>query len=183
MDTENNKQELKLTLDLPASVNSIYGTNKFGGFYLKKKGKDYKTKMTKYIKEECKKQGWSKTLDNEFIYMDEIVYFNRKGRDSDNLKKLQQDCITESESVWMDDALCLPRTNRIYIDKKNPRIEVVISKAPFVGVFDNQVHFESFREDCINCKRYKNNCSILRELTEGRIREEVDSNFKCSKCK
>lgn len=161
-------------------MNSIYGTNKFGTFYLKKKGKDYKKKMIEYILGEVEKQSWIKPVDT-FLYMDEIVYFNRKGRDADNLKKLQQDSITESGVVWEDDSLALPRTNRILIDKYNPRVEVVISEAPFVGVFDNQEHYESFEGKCKDCKRYKNNCSILRELTEGRIHIEVDKDFNCNK--
>ena len=79
--TISNEQQLLLTLDLPDSVNSIYGTNKFGSFYLKKKGKDYKKKMIKYIKEEVKKQGWIKSSSEEYVYMKEVIYFNRKGRD------------------------------------------------------------------------------------------------------
>lgn len=176
-----NGQELRLTLDLPASVNSIYGTNRFGAFYLKKHGRDYKTKMTKYIIKEVKKQGWTKTLENEFVYMDETIYFNRKGRDADNIKKLQQDCITDTDCVWSDDALCLPRTERIYIDKDSPRVEIVMTRAPFIGVFDNKAHYNKFVDKCKECKRYKNNCSILREITEGRIREEIDEDFNCSK--
>lgn len=99
----------------------------------------------------------------------------------DNLKKLQQDCITESLVVWSDDSWALPRTNRVYIDKDNPRIEVVISVAPFIGIFDNEKHFNQFVNNCKTCKRYKNNCSILREVSEGRIHIEVDDDFNCSK--
>lgn len=167
-------------MDLPDSVNSIYGRNKFGSTFLKKKGKDYKLKMINYIVKEVERQSWIMPKDR-FLYMDEIVYMNRKGRDPDNLKKLQQDCITESLVVWLDDSWALPRTNRVYIDKDNPRIEVVISVAPFVGIFENQTHYDSFVNNCKTCKRYKNNCSILREVSESRIHIEVDDDFNCSK--
>ena len=91
--------QLKLTLPLPKSVNHIYGRNKFGSTYLKKEGKDYKREVGKYIKEEVEKQGWTKLLEGEYCYLDEIVYMNVKGRDADNTKKLLQDAITEAERV------------------------------------------------------------------------------------
>lgn len=81
-------RQLKLTLDLPQSVNSIYGRNKFGSTYLKKEGKNYKKRMIKYIREEASEQKWNK-VEGKFLYMDEIIYSNRKGRDPDNFKKLQ----------------------------------------------------------------------------------------------
>lgn len=69
-----------MTLELPQSVNSIYGRNKFGSTYLKKEGKDYKKRMIKYIEGEVAKQGWDK-VEDRFLYMDEVIYSNRKGRD------------------------------------------------------------------------------------------------------
>ena len=81
-------RQLKLTLDLPQSVNSIYGRNKFGSTYLKKEGKNYKKRMIKYIREEASEQKWNK-VEGKFLYMDEVIYSNRKGRDPDNFKKLQ----------------------------------------------------------------------------------------------
>ena len=138
--------------------------------------------MIKYIKEEVKRQQWNK-VDGRFLYMDEIIYSNRKGRDSDNFKKLQQDCITESEVVWKDDSWCLPRTERLYIDSENPRIEIVITPTSFVGIFDNSEQLERFESNCIKCTRYTNNCSILRKATEGRIQNEIDDKLICSEFK
>ena len=57
----------------------------------------------------------------------------------------------------------------------------MLSIAPFIGVFDNKEHYDGFESNCKTCKRYKNNCSILRELTEGRIHIEVDEDFNCNK--
>lgn len=166
------KQKLFLTLDLPASVNSIYGRNKFGGTYLKKEGKEYKEDMVMRVIDEVSRQGWVKPEDR-FIYMDEVVYFNRAGRDVDNLKKLQQDAITESRVVWSDDSWTLPRTERTFIDKHNPRIELVLSIAPFIGIFNNKEALISFESKCKTCRRYSNNCSILRKAKENRIQKEI----------
>lgn len=166
-------KQLKLILDLPPSVNHIYGRNmKFNTVYLKKEGKEYKKKMIQYILEEIKKQEWIKA-ENQFLYMDEIVFSNKKGRDSDNLKKLQQDCITESGVVWTDDTWCLPRTQRILIDKNNPRIELTITPCEFIGIFDNQHQLQEFKQQCEVCKRYKRNCSILKNALDGRIQDEI----------
>lgn len=138
--------------------------------------------MTKYIKEEVKKQSWDK-IEGRFLHMDEVIYSNRKGRDPDNFKKLQQDCITESEVVWCDDSYCLPRTQRLYIDSMNPRIELVITPTEFVGIFDNKEIAKSFEDRCRDCTRYKNNCSILRQALESRIQPEIDNNLICSEFK
>ena len=134
--------------------------------------------MVTYIVEEVSKQKWNKVY-GRFLYMDEVVYLNRKGRDSDNLKKLQQDCITESGVVWEDDSWCLPRTERIYIDSANPRIELIITPCEFIGIFDNEQELKRFKEQCEKCRRYKNNCSILKKSIEGRIQKEIN-NLECS---
>lgn len=145
---------------------------KFNTVYLKKEGKDYKKRMIKYIQEEVKKQDWVK-VENQFLYMDEFVYMNSKGRDSDNLKKLQQDSISESGVVWTDDTWCLPRTQRILIDKNNPRIEVIITPCEFIGIFDNYEQLQQFKIKCETCGRYKRNCSILNKALDGRIQQEI----------
>jgi len=169
--------KLKLTTELPTSVNHIYGRNKFGSTYLKKEGKDYKNRMIKYIKEEVESQQWIKLDKGQYCYIDEIVYFNCAGRDADNLKKLQQDSITKSGVVWHDDTFALPRTNRVYIDSNNPRIEMEIFKVDFIGIFDDTESMDLFTSRCKICNRYKRNCSILNKAIEGRIQDEI---IKCN---
>lgn len=168
--------KLILTMELPTSINHLYGRNKFGSVYMKKEGKLYKEKMIKMIQEEVKKQNWIKAEVDVFVFMDEVIYMNTKGRDSDNLKKLLQDSITESEVVWHDDTFCLPKTNRIYIDKDNPRVEIILTKADFIGVFENTEQYNKFlKYNCNVCKRGKNgNCSIHRKAIENRIQKEIN---------
>lgn len=173
-------------MDLPTSVNHIYGRNKFGSTYLKKEGKEYKTRMIKYIKEEVNKQSWIKLDKGQYCYIDEIVYFNCAGRDADNLKKLQQDSISGSDVVWFDDTFALPRTNRVYIDSNNPRIELEITKVDFIGIFDNSELMDLFISRCKTCNRYKRNCSLLNNALEGRIQNEItkaEENWLCNKFK
>ena len=180
--------ELKLTLPLPQSVNHIYARNKFGSTYLKKEGKEYKKINGKYIQEQCKLQGWKQLNENEYCYLDEIVYMNKKGRDSDNLKKLTQDTITESNCVWLDDTYCLPRTNRIFIDSDNPRIEIIITPTGTKGIFDNEEDFIEFENKCKSCSNYrKSSCSKIKNSLENRIQKEIikdeDNKWKCLKFK
>ena len=168
-------KQLKLTLPLPTSVNHIYGRNKFGSTYLKKEGKDYKKINGEYIKKEVEKQDWDKLLDGKYCYLDEIVYMNCKGRDSDNLKKLTQDTITESEVVWMDDTFCLPRTNRVFIDSNNPRLEIIITPIDSIGIFDSTEEYNEFVNICKECKRYlSGRCGLLKDTKENRIISEIE---------
>ena len=180
------KQELKLTLSLPKSVNFIYGRNKFGSTYLKKEGKDYKTKAVKYIKEETNNQDWIRLKAEEYCYLDTIVYMNKKGRDSDNLFKLIQDSISDSETVWEDDTFALSRTNRVYIDSENPRVELVITPTSTIGIFDTVEEYEEFKDICNACRRFKKTCSIHNGLLENRILDKVqliDSKWTCNEFK
>lgn len=177
-------KKLKLTLPLPMSVNHIYGKGKWGNTYLKTEGKQYKEVNIKYIRKEVKKQDWDKLKEGEYCYLDEVVYMNKAGRDADNLKKLTQDTITESKVVWVDDKYCLPRTNRIYIDKYNPRQEIILTPTNTIGIFDTKEEYEEFLSCCKKCKRYKRNCSILKSLLENKIHEDVDkidNKWKCNK--
>lgn len=166
---------------------------KFNSVYLKKEGKEYKKRMIQYIIEEVKEQQWNK-IENEFLYLDEIVYMNKKGRDADNLKKLTQDVISESLVVWTDDTYCLPRTQRVYIDSQNPRIDLTITKTGFVGIFDDRKDYDNFVNTyCHKCKKgnkigQKGGCKIYKTALEGRIQDDLHIDFttgekKCLKFK
>lgn len=138
--------------------------------------------MIALIQDEVKKQQWIK-VENEFIYMDEVVVMNKKGRDADNLKKLTQDSITESGVVWTDDTYCLARTQRIYIDPNSPRIELTISVANHKGIYNNIDEYNNFISTyCNNCYKNKDKCVLLRESLESRINENIIYNDDCFKC-
>ena len=116
--------------------------------------------------------------------MDEVCYMNKAGRDVDNTKKLLQDSITLSNVVWEDDTYCLPRTNRIYIDKFNPRTELTISPVEFIGIFDNEYSMNIFINNCKTCSKFrKGTCGILKSSLENRITKEViliDNKWFCN---
>lgn len=149
--------------------------------YETSEAKKYKKDFIKYIKEQVKIQGFETKLDKfQFTNVECIYYFPRIDMDSNNTWKLLLDSITESGVVWVDDNTVLESARRIYYDSKTPRVEITISYADYIGIFNSQEQLESFiNTNCIHCKRFKNNCGILKNAKESRIQEELQD-FKCS---
>ena len=114
--------------------------------------------------------------------MDCIFYFDRVDKDANNSFKCLADAITDSGVVWIDDTQLCERVQGIYYDSENPRIEITIHEVCYIGVFDNASQLEQFESRCVECNRYKRNCSILQKAKEGRIQEDID-NLQCKKFK
>lgn len=198
MNDVQNTQILKLTSPIPVSVNHYLKPRAFVTWkgktpvanvtmYETAEAKKYKRDFILYIKEQAKKQGWIKS-DNKFqkYYLDAIFYFSRIDCDCNNYWKLLADSISESECVWIDDIQLCERVQGIFYDSKNPRIEMIIRPVSYIGVFKDTSQLEKFESNCIECTRYKRNCSLLRNAKEGRIQEEVQSinnEMCCSKYK
>lgn len=141
--------------------------------------KQYKKQFCEYAKREVEIQNWDIELTrNKHHYMDCVFYFERIDQDEQNYYKCL--CDAMNGIVYVDDKFILTRTNAIYYDSKNPRIEIVIHPVDYIGIFDNQEQLDRFESNCVKCVRYKRNCSILKEAKEGRIQEEIN-NFVCSK--
>jgi len=185
---------LKLVSPIPVSVNRYLKPRSFimyvGGkataqvsMYETAEAKAYKKNFIKYLKEQVKLQRW-KMSENRFqkYFVDCTFYFPKTNMDSNNTYKLMLDSITQSECIWLDDIQSCERTQGIFYDTLNPRVEITISPVNFVGVFPTIEQLEQFESNCITCSRYKNNCSLLTKAREGRIQEEI-KNGVCSKYK
>ena len=184
---------LKITLPLPVSLNKLY-INKAswnpktktrqttGKRILGAEGKKVKKAIQDKAKEEMKSTNWDYdfTLEN-YIYMDTIIYFNRKGRDDNNVYKLLCDAL--EKIVYENDSRVLIRTQKILYDKDNPRVEVEFSPVKYRGIFESEEVEHLFESKCKTCKRYKRNCSILREAKEGRVKQEINNEYICSEYK
>jgi Holliday junction resolvase RusA-like endonuclease len=182
--------ELRLTLPLPTSINALYinqakynpKTKKYeptGQRILSKEGVHSKQLIAKATKQQMKKQIWDFEYTKEnYIYMDTVIYFNRKGRDDNNIYKLL--CDTLEGIVYDNDSRVLIRTQRVLYDTDNPRVEVHIHPVDYIGIFDDQKALDDFESVCKDCKRYGRNCSILKAAKEGRIQEEI-VNGVCAK--
>jgi Holliday junction resolvase RusA-like endonuclease len=191
--SENKHLKIKLVLPLPVSINKLY-INQYtwnpktktrvptGKRIMSEEGK----KIKKLIQLETIKQLQSQEWDYEwtksnYIYQDCYIYMNRAGRDDNNIFKLLNDSL--EKIVYDNDSHVLTRTQRILIDSENPRVELIISQVPFRGIFDTEEQMQQFEEKCKTCRRYKNNCSILKKAKEGRIQKEIDENLNCIKYK
>lgn len=188
---------LKLELPLPVSLNQLYINQTFwdakkkryvptGKRILSQKGKKAKMDIQKQAKKQMKGQKWNYELTKStYLYQDMVVYFNRLGRDSDNLLK----CLNDSLEglVFVNDTKLLTRTQKVMIDTKNPHIVVEFSFVEFEGIFDSKKEAKAFEKRCTGCSFYRNGrCSILQDSLEGRVREEindVESKRECMKYK
>ena len=182
-----------MTLELPPSINALYQNQAYynkktrsyvptGGRILTKKGRELKKVISAQAAIQSKKQGWDiDKLDTDYIYMDTIIYFNKRGRDSDNIYKALQDSL--EGIIYKNDSQVLSRTQRVMIDRENPRVEVTFTPVEFKGIFKDKSEANEFVYQCMSCTRYrKGRCSIMNDSLEGIIREEVDFSLDSSTC-
>ena len=191
--SKNQEKKLFLVSPIPESVNHYLKPRVFMitknkkkipqiSMYETAKAKKYKKMFSEYIKKEVKKQNWKlKPNKTQHFYVDCVFYFDRIDKDANNYFKLLLDAITESGCIWVDDNVSLERVNGIFYDNKKPRIEITITPVDYVGIFPTVEQLHDFESNCIQCKRYKRNCSILKKAIEGRIQDEIDDNLICEK--
>lgn len=178
---------------MPTSINDLY-VNQYtwnpktksrvptGKRIMSAEGEKVKEAIQISAKEQLLTQEWDYDYTYEnYLFMDAIIYFNRTGRDDNNIYKLNNDAL--EKIIYDNDSRVLTRTQRIYYDKNNPRVELTFSHVGFIGIFDDQEHLDEFENKCKTCKRYKNNCSILKKAKEGRIQGEISIDFVCSSYK
>ena len=166
---------VKLILPLPISINDLY-INQYvwdvkarkmvpsGKRILSKDGERVKQEIIDSATEQMNKFEWDyEYTKTHYLYMDSYIFFNRKGRDDNNIYKLNNDAL-----------------EKIVYDNKNPRVELEFYPVEFVGIFDNNGESETFINKCTTCKRYKRNCSILNAALDGFIQEDINENKICN---
>lgn len=178
--------ELKLTLPVPTSINALY-INQYtfnpksrrreptGAKILSKEGELCKKQIQSDARKQLGEQEWDYEWTegkNNFLYQDAVIYFARRGRDADNISKLLNDSL--EKIIYENDSRILPRTQKIFYDTVNPRIELIITPVDYVGVFENQIKADAFADNCKGCTRYlEARCSILVDSLAATIREEI----------
>lgn len=184
------KTSLRITSPIPPSVNHylahravIKNGRPLALVYKTKEAIAYQAAFKERVIHAVEAQNWPTDLENpRHIYVDGCFYMDKKHRDCNNAWKCMLDAITETELVWKDDDIVCERVNKIVYDADNPRVELYIHYVEYVGIFDNEDQLETFKNDnCIGCKRYKRNCTLLRNAIEGRVQEEIDG-YICTKC-
>lgn len=181
------KPVLYLVSPMPPSVNHYWATriqyNKglpMPMVYVTKEAKEYKKRFKEIIRAEVARQGWNIEVNStQHFYVDAVFYFDRIDKDAANYEKCLDDAITDTQLVWKDDNVALFRPMRVYYDKNNPRIELMIYPVDYIGIFESQDDLDGFQtEFCNKCKRSSRNCSILRKAIEGRIQDEINMEDK-----
>lgn len=183
-------KKLMITSPIPPSVNHYLAyrvvTRKNGkplaAVYKTKEATAYQAAFKEAVSAAVFEQGWETDLENpRHIYVDADFYMDKTHRDCNNSWKCLLDAITDTKLVWKDDDIVCERVNKIVYDAENPRVELCIHYVDYIGIFDNEDQLTTFKENnCIGCKRYKRNCTLLRKAIEGRIQGEIDG-YVCTK--
>lgn len=173
--------ELKLISAIPPSVNhylayrAIMKNGKpMAMSYKTPEAVKYREEFADYVCAEVGKQGWEHEVNkSQHFYVDAVFYFPQVDLDANNYFKVMLDAITDTQMIWADDNVVCERVQAIYYDSDNPRVELTIHPVDYIGVFENASQLEKFKSNCIGCKRYKRNCSLLKRAIEGRIQKEI----------
>lgn len=175
--------ELRLTSVIPPSVNHYlaYRTTMsksgkpIGMSYVTPEAKKYRKQFAEYVASEVDKQGWSAIPNTkQHFYLDGWFYFARIDADANNYWKILIDAITDTQKIWVDDNVVCERVQGIWYDAPNPRIELLLHPVEYIGIFGNAEQMDKFiSSNCIGCRRYERNCSILRKAQEGRIQDVI----------
>jgi len=185
---------LNVTLPIAPSVNHSYKPRAFIAngvpmvtIYKTSEAKLYQKEAANTIRNAIKEQNWElKPYDkNLFVIVEAVVHFPRIDMDVNNLWKVLLDSVRDSEMVVPDDNKILEKAVRVYYNTENPRIELSIYYAPYVGVFDNEEQYIEFRnKNCDKCSRQNRNCSIHNKAIESRFQQEINlADLECSKFK
>lgn len=183
-------QALLITSPIPPSVNHytahrvvMKGGRPLAIVYKTKEAVAYQTEFKKAVAEAVKEHNWKTDLTSPcHFYVDGIFYMDKKRKDCNNLWKCLLDAITETQLIWKDDDIVCERVNKILYDSDNPRVELYIHYVDYIGIFDNEAQLEEFKmNNCIGCKRYKRNCTLLKNAVDGCIQPEIDG-YVCAKC-
>jgi Holliday junction resolvase RusA-like endonuclease len=173
--------KLILTSPLPPSVNNYLnykiasrGRKKFVQAYPSEETVVYKDFFIDYVKDEIREQNWTRPEKGKLVFVRMTFFMDRKRKDPNNYLKVLFDALTEA-GVYFDDDVALPVAERVYIDAANPRIEIEIYESGAIGIFEDQEDLDLFlQNNCYQCKKPHEKCSIFKKLLDNRIIEEVE---------
>lgn len=182
--------KLKLVSPIPPSINSYLNFKigrqsgkSFVQAYPSKQTEIYTDFFVNYVRDEIRQQGWEKPPKGQLVNVHLIFFLDRKRKDPSNFLKVMLDCLVKA-GVFVDDDVALTIIDRLYIDKANPRINIVLEPSPAIGIFDNEQQFLEFKEkNCDRCKKNQNSCSVLKAILDNRIVEDVPNISSCLKIK
>jgi crossover junction endodeoxyribonuclease RusA len=184
-------KQLKIVGPIPPSVNNylnyrVQTKNKrrFVQAYKSEASLIFENIFLKISEEAAREQAWVKPTPEKYIIVECTFYFPRHGMDSNNHYKLPLD-VLKSAGIYHDDSKVIERTKRIYIDSKDPKIELIIYESNYVGIFDSERELEVFKfKNCINCSKNHEKCSIFKGALENRLTGDINLDYNnCNKIK
>lgn len=167
---------MKLTLPIPPSVNSYmkYKIQRNGRrlaikTYPSLETESFYSYSIPLIKEKMEEANFAKVEKGKFVSVTCTFYFEKKGKDADNHFKCIMDAIQKAGLVENDSQL-IPRVENVYVDKENPRVEIVVESMSKMGVFLNESHMEHFKQsNCCLCKKNPNRCATFTGFLDNRV--------------
>lgn len=178
--------EIKFNSPVPPTVNNYLGKRvayrngePYVSVYVKPKARAFMSALQRKIQKIAKETGWQQTKKDIYVCCDIVAYFPKKGMDADNTLKCLQDSITKSGVIY-DDSYLITRFQDIFIDAKNPHLEVRLYKKDKIGIFNKESYKKFIEDNCSTCSRFNRSCSILKKSCENYIVPEVSNNI-CSK--
>lgn len=157
---------------MPVSSNHAY-VYRGGGAILNERAREWMFSAETIIMCEMEKQKWKTVIDEKVIV--EVTHWwpDKRCRDSHNSYKILLDSL-ENSGVFSNDRYALVRQGDFFIDRENPRIELVIyrqaDEPPLSrchwckysrGVSDDGVdcivgkYIARHKRDIVTCKEYK----------------------------
>ena len=181
---------LKFTSPIPPSVNHYLGWRAVMIHgkptvvsYQTKEAKAYKSEIMRIVRDAVRDQSFvPEVREAAHYYVDCVFYFARIDQDSSNYDKCLLDAITDTKLIWSDDNVALVRTQGVFYDKENPRIEIDIHPVRYIGIFESGDVLDVFCSRCAMCARGGRACSVLRDAVAGRV-SDVILDGECQKFK
>lgn len=153
--------------------------------YKSAEAKKYETVAMKIIKQAMKDQKWETPPKEKYVIVNATFYFSRINQDDNNYYKVPLDVIEGAGAIF-NDCKVMIRTNDIFIESKNPRVEIELVVSEKIGIFKDENELEKFKnENCLMCIKDKSKCSILKKCLENKINSEelVKNTLNCLKKK
>lgn len=118
-----------ITLRLPPSINHMYANVYIKGRSVKvltKSAKEWMEEATNLLNAWKIKKEW-KTVDKKIIVYLWYYFPDNRKRDTHNSLKILMDALEKSE-IYSNDRYGLPRIMDYQIDRRNPRVEIMLDK-------------------------------------------------------
>lgn len=174
---------LKISTSIPPSLNAyleyrVTSNPKNGKLFIKTqkspKSVKFENVTKKLVQAEILKQKWVKPEKDKYIIVRAIFYFPKHGMDINNHWKIPLDAFKQA-GVYHDDSKVIEGARRLYIDAQNPRVEFEIWESEIVGIWDNNIHFEQFKNaNCRFCKKNPERCAMITQALENRITGDIN---------